>query len=93
MWWPRRAVIQALPQSALTCDHSTKYVGIGANVEDNLLQRCVTGAMGDITPASSDSDTDKIALGGLELIAEVGALFRRSMMGWLVVIALLVMLS
>ncbi len=59
----------------------------------DLLQRCVTGAMGDITPASSDSDTDKIALGGLELIAEVGALFRRSMMGWLVVIALLVMLS
>ena len=69
----------------------------------DLLRRCVIGALGDIqhpqTDASgedSSADNDAVnasALAGLALIGEMVALFTRAMMGWLVVIALLVMLS
>ncbi len=63
----------------------------------DLLRRCVSGALGDIqrphmvvgTDAGGHEDT----AAGLALISEMVALFTRAMMGWLVVIALLVMLS
>lgn len=58
----------------------------------DLLQRCVAGALGDMQrPQVDGTDTDTDT--GLALIAEMVALFTRAMMGWLVVIALLVMLS
>ena len=63
----------------------------------DLLRRCVTGALGDIqqprTDAVSSENTPEDAAAGLALIGEMVALFTRAMMGWLVVIALLVMLS
>ena len=67
----------------------------------DLLSRCVTGALGDIQrPQTDGSDKDSTSDGtlygnaaGLAIIGEMVALFTRAMMGWLVVIALLVMLS
>jgi AmpE protein len=60
----------------------------------DLLRRCVTGALGDIQQPHTEEDSGKdSAAAGLELIREMVALFTRAMMGWLVVIALLVMLS
>jgi membrane protein required for beta-lactamase induction len=63
----------------------------------DFLSRCVTGALGDIqqpqadTSAGDSSSSESEA--GLAMIGEMVALFTRAMMGWLVVIALLVMLS
>ena len=67
----------------------------------DLLRRCVTGALGDIYRPQIDAAEDGISeesavsdnAAGLALISEMVALFTRAMMGWLVVIALLVMLS
>lgn len=60
----------------------------------DLLRRCVTGALGDIQQPHTEEDSGKDnAAVGLALIGEMVALFNRAMMGWLVVIALLVMLS
>lgn len=60
----------------------------------DLLRRCVTGALGDIQQPHTEEDSGKDnAAAGLALIGEMVALFTRAMMGWLVVIALLVMLS
>lgn len=63
----------------------------------DLLRRCVTGALGDIQRPQADAGIDvespEDAAAGLALIGEMVALFTRAMMGWLVVIALLVMLS
>ena len=63
----------------------------------DLLRRCVTGALGDIqrpqTDAASAENAPEDGAAGLALIGEMVALFTRAMMGWLVVIALLVMLS
>jgi len=67
----------------------------------DLLRRCVVGALGDIQQPQADvSAEDGISndsldgtSAGLALIGEMVALFTRAMMGWLVVIALLVMLS
>jgi AmpE protein len=68
----------------------------------DLLRRCVTGALGDIQRPQVDAGEDVTAseesavsdnAAGLALISEMVALFTRAMMGWLVVIALLVMLS
>ena len=62
-----------------------------------LLRRCVTGALGDIqrpqADAGNDVESSENSAAGLALIGEMVALFTRAMMGWLVVIALLVMLS
>lgn len=58
----------------------------------DLLRRCMTGALGDIQRPVADSDAEG-STAGLALIGEMVALFTRAMMGWLVVIALLVMLS
>ena len=68
----------------------------------DVLRRCVNGALGDISqPFSEDvNKTEEKPEGkveesnsGLALVGEMVALFTRAMMGWLVVIALLVMLS
>jgi len=63
----------------------------------DFLRRCVTGALGDIqrpqADAASAESAPEDAAAGLALIGEMVALFTRAMMGWLVVIALLVMLS
>ena len=63
----------------------------------DLLRRCVTGALGDIQQPQENTASDIVspenAAAGLALIGEMVALFTRAMMGWLVVIALLVMLS
>jgi membrane protein required for beta-lactamase induction len=60
----------------------------------DLLSRCVTGALGDIQQShAEDASAKDSAADGLAMIGEMVALFTRAMMGWLVVIALLVMLS
>ena len=67
----------------------------------DVLRRCVNGALGDISQPFSESEksgesTEENSRAndlGLALIGEMVALFTRAMMGWLVVIALLVMLS
>lgn len=63
----------------------------------DLLRRCVVGALGDIQQPPTDTSVENVSAdagaAGLALIGEMVALFTRAMMGWLVVIALLVMLS
>jgi AmpE protein len=63
----------------------------------DLLRRCVVGALGDIQQPQADAGAEDTSSSeseaGLALIGEMVALFTRAMMGWLVVIALLVMLS
>lgn len=72
----------------------------------DVLRRCVNGALGDISQpfvensdqAEENAEVDPVnsvqeSDSGLALIGEMVALFTRAMMGWLVVIALLVMLS
>ena len=59
----------------------------------DLLRRCVIGALGDIQQPQADASSKNSGEAGLALIGEMVALFTRAMMGWLVVIALLVMLS
>jgi AmpE protein len=67
----------------------------------DLLRRCVVGALGDNQQPQVDASAEDASLNGsldgtsagLALIGEMVALFTRAMMGWLVVIALLVMLS
>jgi membrane protein required for beta-lactamase induction len=59
----------------------------------DLLRRCVIGALGDIQQPQEDASSNNNGEAGLALIGEMVALFTRAMMGWLVVIALLVMLS
>ncbi len=63
----------------------------------DLLRRCVSGALGDIQRpqmvAETNAEGHEDTADGLALISEMVALFTRAMMGWLVVIALLVMLS
>ena len=59
----------------------------------DLLRRCVVGALGDIQQPQADASSNSKGEAGLALIGEMVALFTRAMMGWLVVIALLVMLS
>lgn len=59
----------------------------------DLLRRCVSGALGDLPRPEVDADADADAVVGLTLIAEMVALFTRAMTGWLVVIAVLVLIS
>jgi len=63
----------------------------------DLLRRCVLGALN--TPHNSQAETPETDpqahsdTAALQQVAEVVALFRRSMTGWLVLIALAVLMS